>query len=873
MADRRAALEERRRKLEELKRAKDAPPSAASAAAAFVPPPLPAAVPSSLSSVLAAAATVSPTTSASLSSSATSAIEPLLSDLLASGPVIETPALDAAARSKRLNALAQVPDVVHVDLGSKGAKDGKAGLAAKLPAAFLSCEAAIQTEEAEESEASLFPARKEPLDETSAAALLGSVGFSSFLQSAVSVLEEQMGSAGGVDGDGQQGSATRQLQEQQQQRQQELGKTRSRHEEEEDRAASLSVLSRLFQQSVGQSSGSTLDTSSSGGLGPGFSPILTLLEVPATTPFPGSSSSSSGDKKPLMPPPACIFPEGAPVSDVAWSNFAQGTLAVSYTASKARRTAVDQQSQFQNYLKALAASFQDGDGGSDGASSSSSASSSLSPAPLASVLVWNMAAPQYPLAALVLGPVAESVSNLSGGGGLGSDICILRFHPHAPHLLLAGTNAGQLLVWDLRSAASSGPSPAGGSCSFVLPVLQPVICSGFSPGSHVNALSALLVAGTTSTASSSLLLTLSGEGRACQWSGVITSAASASSSSSQLFFEQLFPSSFLEPSSSAKLTYLPDASAAAAAAAALSGGSGNATAGGGVSGARDIPVSCGNFSHADPSRLYIGGQEGALYVLLYGGSANQIQTQARVPAHYACITAVAPHPSREVPLLLTGSFDGTVKLWNTELKEPSLAATFDAASSCSFASDVCWSPLNPAVFASADADGDVRLFHIGKGAANSLADEGAGAAAGGGDASGSDGKPGTSSSAIASLASGAPNTNVSAAFAALAVASGLTARSSADISVPVGFYRLSLASEALTRSKEETERGKQAQQQGQGRRPAAVTRLRFSPDGKFLAAATMNGELHVLSLSPEYCAAPGGGEEAATALAERWARA
>jgi WD domain, G-beta repeat len=681
MADRRAQLEERRRKLEELKRAKEAPGTVATSAA-FAPPPIPvSSLPTAPSSSIAAPSSSPTASSVSVAVSSTS-IEPLLSDLLSSGPVIETPALDAQARAKRLNALAHVPDVVHVTIGS-GASDGSAGMngPAKFPAAFYSCEAGIQTEEDADDFLSSGLSGSHagrPLDEASAAALLGSPNFNNFLASAVSVLEEQMAGLPAAREAAQTKDSARSLQQEQQPVKEEVN---------------LSVLAKLFQQSV-DSAASTIDTSASGGLGPGFSPIITLLEVPATI-FPTSSSSSAGSsntKQPLMP---CLFPEGAPISDVAWSNFAQGTLAVSYTTSKAKGIALEQyyksqaggggddsSSLFQSYLKTVAARFNDVS--EEGDDSSKSQQGSSGPPPIAAVLIWNMAASDYPLAALTLGPAANAVAALSGGGGLGSDVCSLRFHPHAPHLLLGGTNAGQLLVWDLKGAGI-GKSTSGSSTSGLLPVLEPIICSGFTGGTHVNALSAMLVAGTAASAASSLLLTLSGEGRACQWSGVISQAANAASAAAAASNQEksllgILASSFLEPSSSSKLTYIPETvsslvggpagAASAVGASPLSGASGTAGASSTATapaGARDIPVSCASFSSADPSRLYIGGQEGALYISLYGGSATQIQTQARLPAHYTCISSLAPHPSRDVPLLLTCSYDGTIKLWNTEV--------------------------------------------------------------------------------------------------------------------------------------------------------------------------------------------------------------
>lgn len=82
---------------------------------------------------------------------------------------------------------------------------------------------------------------------------------------------------------------------------------------------------------------------------------------------------------------------------------------------------------------------------------------------------------------------------------------------------------------------------------------------------------------------------------------------------------------------------------------------------------RAVLPSAAAFSRVDASRLYVGCEEGALAVVDVNGD-KESAPGSRVAAHYAYVSALDVHPSLDAPLLLTASFDGTVKLWATEVR-------------------------------------------------------------------------------------------------------------------------------------------------------------------------------------------------------------
>jgi hypothetical protein len=322
------------------------------------------------------------------------------------------------------------------------------------------------------------------------------------------------------------------------------------------------TLKRLFQQATGHSAAAVGEAGVAG-----ISAVVTMLDVAA-----GGDAGTTA----LARQAAAL--RGCPVTDIAWSTYAPGTLVAAYAASKATPAG-----------SAL------GVGATPGRAAGSG-SSEAADAPAA--LLWSVQQPGSPVGALALGRAGSSAAFCPG------DLTCVRFHPHAPHLVVGGTSQGQLLLWDVRSGRG-----------------EPVAASAFCEAGHVGAVTALLFTG---TAASSTIHSFSAEGRVCQWAGT----------------------GLGEPTASAQLTarFAQD----------------------GKEAQRDVVCSGACFSSADPSRIFLGGQEGGLYIAQFTG--NTCTTQMRLPAHYAFLSALAAHPARDVPLLLTASYDGTVKLWNTEVR-------------------------------------------------------------------------------------------------------------------------------------------------------------------------------------------------------------
>ena len=109
-----------------------------------------------------------------------------------------------------------------------------------------------------------------------------------------------------------------------------------------------------------------------------------------------------------------------------------------------------------------------------------------------------------------------------------------------------------------------------------------------------------------------------------------------------------------------------------------------------------------------------------------GGAADEsVGAHGAPPRHAGAVSAASAHPrfdhlqgggGDDDELLLTGGFDGTVRLWAARgQRRLAQLATWDAAGAAgNLVSDVAWSPTHPCVFAAADTGGSLRLWHVGR---------------------------------------------------------------------------------------------------------------------------------------------------------------
>jgi WD40 repeat protein len=284
--------------------------------------------------------------------------------------------------------------------------------------------------------------------------------------------------------------------------------------------------------------------------------------------------------------------------------------------------------------------------------------------------------------------------------------------------IVAGTANGGLVVWDVRqeepaatagataaggNASGNGSSGSGGKGSESGRGIQPLFVSPYSPRCHLHPVVALFFRGLVDTPFAAAahaqqmdaaggssggglalkIASLSCEGRVCEWTSLRLAG----------------------PASSLKIQYHPQA---------LAQGQGGGAVPQASSEGKDVLPAAADFSPSgsNAGRLHVGSQEGALLGLQC--TVQKTEVLYRFLPHTGVITAVAHSPSAD--LLLTASLDWSVKLWSTakaatSADAPTLLRTFDFDGPVEAAA---WSPVQPAVFATAGADGCVSVFLLTK---------------------------------------------------------------------------------------------------------------------------------------------------------------
>jgi dynein intermediate chain len=170
-----------------------------------------------------------------------------------------------------------------------------------------------------------------------------------------------------------------------------------------------------------------------------------------------------------------------------------------------------------------------------------------------------------------------------------------------------------------------------------------------------------------------------------------------------------------------------------------SSSSGSGGGGGVTERSIDVAATAMSFPSHDNAKFVVGGEDGGVYEALLhggrggstgagaagggagrGGAGSGLGVHTRHDGHAAPITAMHYHPALGAggaaagqgatsDLLLSASMDWTAKLWNFKLS-PHPLLSFEHAADYVF--DVQWSPKHPALFATADGEGFLDLWHL-----------------------------------------------------------------------------------------------------------------------------------------------------------------
>eukprot|EP00357_Protocruzia_adherens_P032167 CAMPEP_0115015212 /NCGR_PEP_ID=MMETSP0216-20121206/26607_1 /TAXON_ID=223996 /ORGANISM="Protocruzia adherens, Strain Boccale" /LENGTH=612 /DNA_ID=CAMNT_0002385235 /DNA_START=118 /DNA_END=1953 /DNA_ORIENTATION=+ len=231
-----------------------------------------------------------------------------------------------------------------------------------------------------------------------------------------------------------------------------------------------------------------------------------------------------------------------------------------------------------------------------------------------------------------------------------SSVTAACFHTFQGNLVIGGTYSGQIVLWDLRARNI------------------PVQRTALSSNGHSHPVYSLALVGSQNAHN---IVSVSNDGRLCVWSmGMLQQ-----------------PHKTLDLKKEKK----------------------------------DISGHCITFPEGETNIFFVGSEEGAIHKSqIHGSKASQgMETISETyEGHFGPVTSLHCHPTTEGHqvyesnnLMLSSSFDWTVKLWNTkEVSKPILS--FDSYDD--YVYDVQWSPVHPSVFATSDGDGYVDIWDLNK---------------------------------------------------------------------------------------------------------------------------------------------------------------
>ena len=230
-----------------------------------------------------------------------------------------------------------------------------------------------------------------------------------------------------------------------------------------------------------------------------------------------------------------------------------------------------------------------------------------------------------------------------------SPVLAVRFHEQDPQLIIGGCYSGQILLWDIRAKS--------------LPVQR----SNMAGKGHKHPVYSLCMVG---TGSSLEIISVSTDGTVCHWD--INHLA--------------------EPTSVNPLQITVSNSSEAT-----------------------LPMTINGMVYAPgetSNDIIFGTGNGTLLRTAIPFRVNDPIEQ--ISAHMGLITAMSMHPPGNnniySNLLLTTSFDWTVKLWN--LKESKVPIAEFVSLNYDYVCDVQWSPIYPSIFATVTSSGQVCIWDL-----------------------------------------------------------------------------------------------------------------------------------------------------------------
>lgn len=249
-----------------------------------------------------------------------------------------------------------------------------------------------------------------------------------------------------------------------------------------------------------------------------------------------------------------------------------------------------------------------------------------------------------------------------------------KFFPFSNNTVIGGCYNGQLLLWDVRVKS------------------MPVQRSGISGEFHKYPVNSLNVVGTQIANS---IYSCSNDGMMCQWDVKQFSKPVKSVKQTALRSMRQVKNNLGNKFIASRVSEL---------------GSGTVLDKG-KDEQHEININCCEFPLGDANNYYFGSMNGVMYKnALHNKATDKI---AMYDEHNGPVSAISiNNPSSEYQalsgLVLTSSFDWTVKLWSPNATDS--IRTFEHSEDYIY--DVCWNPANPSIFACVNNEGYMDLFDL-----------------------------------------------------------------------------------------------------------------------------------------------------------------